>query len=75
MNEYTIAVIKEAIVIGIFTALTGLFPMDEVNFILLFVVGFLFQIASEMSGFNRMYCTSGAACKKHRDQICQKSGN
>jgi len=72
MNDYTIAVFKEAVIIGLFTAVTGLFPMDKVNFFLLFIVGFLFQIASEMSGFNKMYCKHGAACKKNRESICQQ---
>ena len=71
MNDYTIAVIKEAVIIGLFTAVTGLVPMDKVNFTLLFIVGFLFQVASEFSGFNRLYCTHGAACKKYKNTICQ----
>ena len=71
MNDYGIAVLKEATIIGLFTAAMGLFPTHNVNFIVLFIIGFLFQITTEISGFNRMYCKYGAACKKHRDIICQ----
>jgi hypothetical protein len=72
MNDYAIAVFKEAVIIGLFTAVTGLFPMDKVNFFLLFTVGFLFQIVSELAGFNKAYCRHGAACKKNRESICQQ---
>ena len=78
MREYTIAVLIEASVVGIFVMLLATiisyiyarlqrkdigFLKNPAMYITLFITGFLLHIILDISGINRWYCKICAGCR------------
>ena len=77
MNSRVVSVGKEAIIIGLGTALIGaisFFLLKSISFTAdlnqwptlfgyLFVVGVIIHVICEIAGVNHWYCSNGAACQ------------